>query len=379
MMLARLVPPQTASTLWSPSNSFSSSSDDESAMSPSSSTSGSGGGSWTLDGCAAAPLFGSLLVSPGSRTPYTDATQCRKPASKHVKRPMNAFMVWSQIERRKIAEVQPDVHNAAISKHLGRQWRLLSDHQRQPFIHEAERLRQLHVQQYPDYKYQPRKKTRAANTSTTEDLGEQDDQEWTRTKRSNKTRDSKARSLKSSSCRRRLDVDRRPSRRQKSSAVTQSSSVVRRRCTDVVVGGRRSPATPESGVYVDGAWLDVDGGEDQDAGSSLADLDDLRSDDLIPADWQICVDDAVDLATIIDSQDDDVWTATRCSPSSKTTSSVHPAVTLLNFTLHARPSSPGAAVDWLGCNVVQSDFGEYCTPEVSELLGADWMESARIG
>ncbi|KAI4483706.1 hypothetical protein M0804_007966 [Polistes exclamans] len=72
---------------------------------------------------------------------------------------MNAFMVWSQIERRKICEVQPDMHNAEISKRLGRRWKTLDEGERRPFIEEAERLRQLHMMEYPDYKYRPRKKT----------------------------------------------------------------------------------------------------------------------------------------------------------------------------------------------------------------------------
>ena len=107
---------------------------DEPPTSPSSST--SSGGSWSSCSTADSPLFGSLLVNPESRTPYTDATQCRK-LTKHVKRPMNAFMVWSQIERRKIAELQPDIHNADISKYLGRQWRQLTDADRQPFIEDC--------------------------------------------------------------------------------------------------------------------------------------------------------------------------------------------------------------------------------------------------
>lgn len=106
---------------------------------------------------SASTTFGSQLVDPRSATPYTDATRCRKPTS-HVKRPMNAFMVWSQIERRKIIEQQPDMHNAEISKRLGKRWKQLCDEDRRPFIEEAERLRMLHMNEYPDYKYRPRKK-----------------------------------------------------------------------------------------------------------------------------------------------------------------------------------------------------------------------------
>ena len=71
---------------------------------------------------------------------------------------MNAFMVWSQIERKKICVKTPDIHNAEISKRLGKQWKELSEEERKPFIQEAERLRVLHSQEYPDYKYRPKKR-----------------------------------------------------------------------------------------------------------------------------------------------------------------------------------------------------------------------------
>lgn len=80
---------------------------------------------------------------------------------------MNPFMVWSQLERRKICEVTPDMHNAEISKNLGARWKALSDVEKQPYIDEAERLRKLHIKEYPDYKYRPKKKQVKGQPQTT--------------------------------------------------------------------------------------------------------------------------------------------------------------------------------------------------------------------
>lgn len=50
------------------------------------------------------------------------------------------------------------MHNAVISKSLGVRWKALTEEEKKPYIDEAERLRKLHSQEYPDYKYRPKKK-----------------------------------------------------------------------------------------------------------------------------------------------------------------------------------------------------------------------------
>ena len=107
--------------------------------------------------------FSPPLLTAGHHTQPGGAKM--KTEADHIKRPMNAFMVWSRLKRRQIAQENPKMHNSEISKRLGSEWKILTDIQKRPFIDEAKRIRAKHMNDHPEYKYRPRRKPKPLQRS----------------------------------------------------------------------------------------------------------------------------------------------------------------------------------------------------------------------
>ncbi|XP_075061492.1 transcription factor SOX-30 [Mixophyes fleayi] len=74
----------------------------------------------------------------------------------HVKRPMNAFMVWARIHRPAVAKANPTANNAEISVQLGVEWNRLTEEQKKPYYDEAFKIKEKHREEFPGWVYQPR-------------------------------------------------------------------------------------------------------------------------------------------------------------------------------------------------------------------------------
>ncbi|XP_061537941.1 transcription factor 7-like 1-C isoform X1 [Phycodurus eques] len=69
----------------------------------------------------------------------------------YVKKPLNAFMLFSKEHRQAVKAKSASTNIAVINETLGKMWHLLPDKEKAKYYEQAEEERKLHAQQHPDW------------------------------------------------------------------------------------------------------------------------------------------------------------------------------------------------------------------------------------
>ncbi|KPM34625.1 hypothetical protein AK830_g11948 [Neonectria ditissima] len=85
------------------------------------------------------------------------------PAPK-IPRPRNAFILYRQHHQAQVVAQNPNLSNPEISKIIGEQWKEETEDIKANWKGLADEEKQRHQRQYPDYRYQPRRGSRAQAT-----------------------------------------------------------------------------------------------------------------------------------------------------------------------------------------------------------------------
>ena len=73
-------------------------------------------------------------IRPYPQLPHFDHQPWGGAKEEKIRRPMNAFMVWAKSERKKLADENPDVHNADLSKMLGKSSECIASYQPKVYL-----------------------------------------------------------------------------------------------------------------------------------------------------------------------------------------------------------------------------------------------------
>uniref|UniRef100_A0A5K3FG87 Sex-determining region Y protein n=1 Tax=Mesocestoides corti TaxID=53468 RepID=A0A5K3FG87_MESCO len=107
------------------------------------------------------------LTGATASKPYTTITESKKRRRKDsVPRPLNSFMLFAQHIRRNVLRVHNEASNSVLSQQLGIVWRSVPRVVKNRYDDEAAKLVKIHQLEFPNYKYQPKKRSGLGDASS---------------------------------------------------------------------------------------------------------------------------------------------------------------------------------------------------------------------
>ncbi|KAM3726056.1 Protein capicua [Dirofilaria immitis] len=88
----------------------------------------------------------------------------KKTVRQHIRRPMNAFMIFSKRHRPLVHEKYPNRDNRTVSKILGEWWYALGPEEKQKYHDLATQVKEAHFRAHPDWKWCSRERKKTTNT-----------------------------------------------------------------------------------------------------------------------------------------------------------------------------------------------------------------------
>jgi hypothetical protein len=110
------------------------------------------------------------IKTKGTTTTTTTAVKTEKheretKKKEHIRRPMNAFMLFSKELRGAVHKRHPKKDNRSVSKLLGEMWNGLKDGEKAKFQQQAADLKEQHYKDHPDWKWSNKDRRRSAKVS----------------------------------------------------------------------------------------------------------------------------------------------------------------------------------------------------------------------
>ncbi|XP_035222809.1 protein capicua homolog, partial [Stegodyphus dumicola] len=107
-----------------------------------------------------------------SALPKDELKSPKKPASRekdHIRRPMNAFMIFSKRHRSLVHQRHPNQDNRTVSKILGEWWYALEPERKQKYHDLAYEVKEAHFKAYPNWKWCSRDRKKSSTSSAPRD------------------------------------------------------------------------------------------------------------------------------------------------------------------------------------------------------------------